>query len=51
LGGRSAAVWDISRAPDYGPFMEKVKAARARYTRSLSSPELVPEVMLNAATD
>src|SRR5277367_1745542 len=51
FGGRSADVWDISGAPDYGPFMDKVKAARARYTRSSSSPELVAKVILKAATD
>jgi NAD(P)-dependent dehydrogenase (short-subunit alcohol dehydrogenase family) len=51
FGGRSADVWDISGAPDYGPFMDKVKAARARYTRSSSSPELVAEVILKAAID
>ena len=51
FGGRSADVWDISRAPDYAGFMEKVKAARERYTRNSSPPELVAEVIFKAATD
>ena len=51
FGGRSADVWDISRAPDYAGFMEKVKAARDKYTRSSSPPELVAEVIYKAATD
>ena len=51
FGGRSADVWDISNFPEYRPFMDKVKAARARFTRSSSSPELVAEVIFKAATD
>ena len=51
FGGRSADVWDLSRAPEYAPFMAKVNAARAKYTRNSSSPELVAEVIFKAATD
>jgi NAD(P)-dependent dehydrogenase (short-subunit alcohol dehydrogenase family) len=51
FGGRSADVWDLSRAPEYAPFMDKVNASRARYTRNSSSPELVAEVIYKAATD
>jgi NAD(P)-dependent dehydrogenase (short-subunit alcohol dehydrogenase family) len=51
FGGRSADVWDLSRAPEYAPFMDKVNASRARYTRNSSSPELVTEVIYKAATD
>jgi NAD(P)-dependent dehydrogenase (short-subunit alcohol dehydrogenase family) len=51
FGGRSADVWDLSRAPAYGPFMDKVNAARAKYTRNSASPELVAEVIHQAAVD
>lgn len=51
FGGRSLDVWDVSRVPDYAPFMDKVKAARARYIQNSSSPELVAEVIHRAATD
>lgn len=51
FGGRSQDVWDVSRAPDYAPFMDKIKKARARYTKNSSSPELVAEVIYRAATD
>ena len=51
FGGRSADVWDVSRVPEYEPFMAKVNAARAKYTRNSSSPELVAEVIYNAAID
>ncbi len=51
FGGRSQDAWDISRLADYAPFMDKVKAARARYTQRSSSPELVAEVIYRAATD
>ena len=51
FGGRSQDVWDISRLPDYAPFMQKVKAARDRYTRNSSTPEVVADVIYRAATD
>jgi NAD(P)-dependent dehydrogenase (short-subunit alcohol dehydrogenase family) len=51
FGGRSADVWDVSRVPEYEPFMAKVNAARAKYTRNSSSPELVAEVIYKAAID
>jgi NAD(P)-dependent dehydrogenase (short-subunit alcohol dehydrogenase family) len=51
FGGRSADVWDVSRTPDYEPFMAKVNAARAKYTKNSSSPELVAEVIYKAAID
>ena len=43
--------WDISALPDYGPFMDKVKAARDNFVRKSSTPELVAEVIYKAATD
>jgi NAD(P)-dependent dehydrogenase (short-subunit alcohol dehydrogenase family) len=51
FGGRSMDAWDTSGLPDYAPFMAKVKAARSRYTKNASSPELVAEVIYGAATD
>ena len=51
FGGRSMDAWDVSRLPDYAPFMVKVKAARERYVRNSSTPELVAEVIHRAATD
>ena len=51
FGSRSMDAWDVSRLPDYAPFMAKVKAARERYVRSSSPPELVAEVIYRAATD
>ena len=51
FGGRSQDVWDVSRVPAYAPFMDKVKAARARYITNSSTPELVAEVIYRAATD
>ena len=51
FGGRSQDAWDVSRVPDYAPFMDKVKAARARYVQNSSTPELVAEVIYKAATD
>ena len=51
FGGRSQDVWDVSRVPDYAPFMDKVNAARAHYIANSSSPETVAEVIFRAATD
>ena len=51
FGGRSQDAWDISRVPAYAPFMDKVKVARERYVQNSSSPELVAEVIYQAATD
>ncbi len=51
FGGRSQDVWDVSRVPAYGPFMDKVKAARAKYVANSATPELVAEVIYKAATD
>lgn len=51
FGGRSMDAWDVSGLPDYAPFMAKVMAARSRYTKNSSSPELVAEVIYQAATD
>jgi NAD(P)-dependent dehydrogenase (short-subunit alcohol dehydrogenase family) len=51
FGGRSQDVWDVSRVPDYAPFMDKVNAARAKYIASSSTPELVAEVIYKAAVD
>jgi NAD(P)-dependent dehydrogenase (short-subunit alcohol dehydrogenase family) len=51
FGGRSQDVWDVSRVPAYAPFMDKVKAARARYITNSSTPELVAEVIYREATD
>jgi NAD(P)-dependent dehydrogenase (short-subunit alcohol dehydrogenase family) len=51
FGGRSMDAWDISKLPDYVPFMEKVRAARAGYTTKGGSPELVADMIHRAATD
>jgi NAD(P)-dependent dehydrogenase (short-subunit alcohol dehydrogenase family) len=51
FGGRSMDAWDISKWPDYAPFMDKVKAARANFTKNASPPELVADVIHQAATD
>jgi NAD(P)-dependent dehydrogenase (short-subunit alcohol dehydrogenase family) len=51
FGGRSQDVWDVSRVPAYAPFMDKVNAARAKYTGNSSRPELVAEVVHRAAVD
>ena len=51
FGGRSMDAWEISALPDYAPFMEKVKAARGRYTKNAAPPALVAEVIYRAATD
>jgi short-subunit dehydrogenase len=51
FGGRSQDVWDVSRVPAYGPFMDNVKAACSRYVASSSTPELVAETILKAAAD
>ena len=51
FGGRSMDRWDISALPDYAGFMDKVMAARGRYVRNSSTPELVAEVIYKAAND
>src|SRR5271154_5918949 len=51
FGGRSADVWDVSRVPEYKPFMEKVKAARANFVKNSGSAEQVAEVIYEAAND
>ena len=51
FGGRSLDPWDISALPDYAPFMEKVKAARDKYIQNSRAPELVADVIYQAATD
>ncbi len=51
FGGRSMDVWDSSNLPDYSDFMTKVKGARANFTKNSSSPELVADVIYQAATD
>ena len=51
FGGRSQDVWDVSRVPAYAPFMDKVNATRAQYITNSSTPELVAEVIYQAATD
>lgn len=51
FGGRSLDAWDISRLPDYTPFMAHVKARREKYVRNSSPPELVAEVIYRAAAD
>jgi len=51
FGGRSQDRWDISAFPDYVAFMEKVRATRDRYVQNSSTPELVAEVIYEAATD
>jgi NAD(P)-dependent dehydrogenase (short-subunit alcohol dehydrogenase family) len=51
FGGRSQDVWDISALPDYAGFMNNVNATRASYIRNSTAPELVAEVIYQAATD
>jgi NAD(P)-dependent dehydrogenase (short-subunit alcohol dehydrogenase family) len=51
FGGRSMDRWDISALPDYAGFMDKVIAARSRFVQNSSAPELVAEVIYQAATD
>src|SRR5271169_2924929 len=51
FGGRSMDAWDISKLPDYAPFMERVNAARANYTQTAGTPELVAATIYEAATD
>ncbi len=51
FGGRSMDAWDISALPDYAPFMAKVKAARDEFVKNSSTPELVADVIYQAATD
>ena len=51
FGGRSMDEWDWSNLPDYSAFMGKVKATRAGYVRNASTPELVADVIHEAATD
>jgi NAD(P)-dependent dehydrogenase (short-subunit alcohol dehydrogenase family) len=51
FGGRSLDVWDLSNLPAYIPLMEKVRAARERFTSNPSAPELVAATIFKAATD
>jgi NAD(P)-dependent dehydrogenase (short-subunit alcohol dehydrogenase family) len=51
FGGRSMDVWDLSNLPDYTGLMEKVRAARERFTRNPSAPELVAATIFKAAND
>jgi NAD(P)-dependent dehydrogenase (short-subunit alcohol dehydrogenase family) len=51
FGGRSMDVWDLSNLPDYTSLMEKVGAARERFTRNPSAPELVAAAIFKAAND
>jgi short-subunit dehydrogenase len=51
FGGRSMDAWDISKLPDYIPFMDKVKAARANFVKNAGTPEQVADVIHRAATD
>jgi NAD(P)-dependent dehydrogenase (short-subunit alcohol dehydrogenase family) len=51
FGGRSLDVWDLSNLPDYTSLMERVRAARERFTRNPSAPELVAATIFKAAHD
>jgi NAD(P)-dependent dehydrogenase (short-subunit alcohol dehydrogenase family) len=51
FGGRSMDAWDISKWPDYSNFMDKVKVARANFVKNSSAPELVADVIYEAAND
>jgi NAD(P)-dependent dehydrogenase (short-subunit alcohol dehydrogenase family) len=51
FGGRSLDVWDFSNLPDYTSLMAKVSAARVRFTRNPSAPELVAATIFKAAHD
>ena len=51
FGGRSMDALDVARAPAYAPFMEKVRAARARFTGGAPGPEIVAQTIFEAAND
>jgi NAD(P)-dependent dehydrogenase (short-subunit alcohol dehydrogenase family) len=51
FGGRSMDVWDLSNLPEYTGLMDKVQAARERFTRNPSSPELAAAMIFTAAND
>jgi NAD(P)-dependent dehydrogenase (short-subunit alcohol dehydrogenase family) len=51
FGGRSMDVWDLSNLPEYASLMEKIMAARERFTSNPSTPELVASTIFKAATD
>ena len=51
FGGRSMDVLDFSNLADYTPLMEKIDAARARFTRAQAAPELVAAAIFGAAND
>jgi NAD(P)-dependent dehydrogenase (short-subunit alcohol dehydrogenase family) len=51
FGGRSMGVLDFSNLPDYAQLMEKIDAARARFTKNPATPELVAAAIFGAASD
>jgi NAD(P)-dependent dehydrogenase (short-subunit alcohol dehydrogenase family) len=51
FGGRSMDAWDISNLPDYAGLMDKIKTTRARFVKDASAPELVADVIFQAAND
>jgi NAD(P)-dependent dehydrogenase (short-subunit alcohol dehydrogenase family) len=51
FGGRSMDVWDLSNLPEYTGLMDKVQAARERFTRNPSAPELTAAMIFTAAND
>jgi NAD(P)-dependent dehydrogenase (short-subunit alcohol dehydrogenase family) len=51
FGGRSMDVLDLSNLPDYTQLMEKIDAARARFTRNQAAPERVAAAIFDAAND
>jgi NAD(P)-dependent dehydrogenase (short-subunit alcohol dehydrogenase family) len=51
FSGRSMDALDISKLPDYAPFMNKINATRDKYIKNSGSPELVAGVIYQAATD
>jgi alkanesulfonate monooxygenase SsuD/methylene tetrahydromethanopterin reductase-like flavin-dependent oxidoreductase (luciferase family) len=44
-------VWDLSNLPEYSGLMDKVQAARERFTRNPSAPELAAAMVFTAAND
>lgn len=53
FGGRSMNMFDISKFPEYTKFSQKIleKFTTPEYTKNFGTPEMVAEVIYNAATD
>ena len=51
FGGRSMDILDFSNLPDYTQLMNKIDAARARFTKNQATPGLVAAAIFDAAND